>query len=243
MKNIFRIAGALGLFAVASFANPTSMTLTGFGDWSTLGNVYLDPYTATVGSQTNVPVICDDWSNNTYQYESWQVNVINLSTVSDVTKGTPMFGNNQALYNELAWLGSQMMANPTSHTNQVETSFAIWALTYGANNTPKDPTAPLAYLQANLPLGANDPTYLATQALLTQAQSEGSYNGQGWEILTPIPNTSNPSTDGLPQEFLTYVPEPSSLGVMLAFAIVAALWANRRVKALQPALELRKLAR
>src|SRR5690348_17547289 len=55
---------AVSLFGTVASAD-TTITLTGVGDQATVGNVYVDPYTATIGTATNVPVICDDWSNNT----------------------------------------------------------------------------------------------------------------------------------------------------------------------------------
>jgi len=204
------------VFASPSFA--TSMTLTGVGDGATLGNVYVDPYSATVGASTTpVPVICDDWSNNSYVGESWTATAINAVTVSNTSLGTPMFGNNQSLYNEAAYLASLLMANPTNLNNQVEDSFAIWALTY-PYNSPQDATSPLTYLEEY----GTSSQYQATLVLICEAQGgycaannqmytgEANFNAAGWEILTPVPGTSNPKADGTPQEFLTYVPEPST---------------------------------
>lgn len=230
MKNICLVAAVLSIFAGGAFAD-TTMTLTGFGDGYVFGGIFIDPYTATVGSQTNVSVLCDDWSNNTYQNETWKVNVINLSTAG--TTGSPLFGNNQALYNELAWLGSQMLLNPTDHTTQLEASFAIWDLSY-PYNSPQDSTAPLAFLASQFSDGTNDVVYKAAVSLENKAKTtESTFNAQGWSILTPIagtqsaPGVSNP---GLPQEFLTYqsIPEPSSLGFLLAAGLVAVLCVKRR---------------
>jgi hypothetical protein len=227
---------ALSLFVLASpsFAD-TSMTLTGVGDGATLGDVYVDPYTATVGGATNVSVICDDWSNNTYLNESWSAT--SLSATSVGTSGTPMFGNNQTLYNEVTYLASGLMANSTNPTDQTEYSFAIWALTYGANGTVEESPAPLAYLAEY----GSSSEYQATLVLICEAEGgycaangltysgEGNYNSAGWEILTPVPGTSNPSADGTPQEFLTYVstPEPSTI-LMLVFGIGGLLLLKRR---------------
>jgi hypothetical protein len=212
-------------FAPNAFATTTaSLTLTGVGDGNTVGDVYVDPYTATIttGSttQTGVAVICDDWSNNTYLGESWTATVLNAGTVSNSTLGTPMFGNNQTLYNEAAWLGSQLMANPTNQTVQTEVSFALWALTYGQNGTTEEDPAPLAYLGSVY--GTTSTIYQQTAALLAQAMTEGGYNAAGWTIYDPNPNTSTPIGDGTPQEFLVHTPEVSTL-ISLALGICGLL--------------------
>jgi len=200
---------AVLFFASASLAQTTSVTLTGVGDGATLGDVYVDPYTATVGGVANTSVICDDWSNNSYVNESWTANVTNVAAVG--SSGSPMFGNNSSLYNEVAWLGSQLLANPKNTTMQTEISFAIWDLTYGANNTYMDPTNPLTYLSAN----GTSSEYAQTLLLISEAEGEGTYNSSGWEILTP--NSGDPTCSGSPcpssppQEFLVYTPESSAV--------------------------------
>lgn len=222
---------AVSLFGTAASAD-TTMTLTGVGDQATVGNVYVDPYTATIAGIKSVPVICDDWSNNTYQGEQWKATVMSASTVGNPALGTPMFGNNQTLYNEIAYLASNIWANPTDKTIQTEYSFALWELTYGANGTYKDPTDPLAYLAANLSGGTANAEYAATVAALNQAKTyEANYNSAGWIVLNPEPGTSIPSSDGTPQEFLTYVntPEPSTI-LMLAFGLGGLLLLSRRKK-------------
>lgn len=216
---------AVSLFGTVASAD-TTMTLTGVGDQATVGNVYVDPYTATIGTTTNVLVICDDWSNNTYQGEQWKATVMSASTVSNPALGMPMFGNNQTLYNEIAYLASNIWANPTDKTTQIEYSFAIWELTYGANGTYKDPTDPAAYLSQ---YGS---TYVsAVNNILSTIGSEANYNSAGWIVLNPEVGTSNPSSDGTPQEFLTYVntPEPSTI-LMLAFGLGGLLLLSRRKK-------------
>lgn len=216
---------AVSLFGKVASAD-TTITLTGVGDQATVGNVYVDPYTATIGAATNVPVICDDWSNNTYQGEQWNATVINASTVSNPALGTPMFGNNQSLYNEVAYLAAQMWANPTDKTVQTEYSFAIWELTYGANGTYKDPTNPADYLSQ---YGSSYVS--AVNSILSTIGNEANYDSTGWVILNPVPGTSVPSSDGTPQEFLTYVntPEPSTI-LMLALGLGGLLLLSRRKK-------------
>jgi hypothetical protein len=224
-------AFAVFVFASASFAD-TLMTLTGVGDGATLGNVYVDPYTATVGGVANTTVICDDWSNNSYMNESWTATAVSALTVSNASLGTPMFGNNQTLYNEVTYLASQLMANPTNTTNQVEYSFAIWMLTYPYSASPESP-APMTFLAENLSGGTSNSEYIAAVADMNYAiENESGYNSAGWEILTPDPYTSNPAGDGTPQEFLTYVPEPSTILMLLLGlgGVLVLSWRQRKLR-------------
>jgi len=222
------LAAAVLVFASAAIAQTTtSVTLTGTGDNATLGEVYVDPYTATVGGLANTTVICDDWSNNSYVDESWMAAVINAATVGSSGDG-PMFGNNQTLYNELAWLGSQLLANPTNATTQTEVSFAMWDLTYGVNNTAEESPGPFNYLCSTLGgtysssgnacsglTSASTTEYQGALNFYSTAQSsETNYNAAGWEILTPTGDGYVSGTNmGVPQEFLVYTPEPP--GVIL----------------------------
>jgi hypothetical protein len=216
----------------AGSVSTTSMTLTGVGDGASFGDVYVDPYTATVGSTANVSVICDDWSNNSYLNESWTAYVINASTVSNSALGTPMFGNSQSLYNELAWLGAQLLANPTDTNAQTEISFAMWDLSYGINGNNESPS-PLAYMQEILGSGyATNSLYEGTENYINEAlgldgyAGESAYNSAGWQILTPESGTQNQGY-GTPQEFMTYsptgAPEPSQLGTLAADLLLLAV--------------------
>jgi len=206
------------VFASASFAqSTTSITITGVGDSSSVTNssagfgVYVDPYTATVGGGAPTSVICDDWSDNTDIGESWTANV---STVASVSSGnmTPLFAPGAAqpvsvltpgqLYDEAAWLGTQLLANSNNPTKLAEYSFAIWELTYTYAPTKELP-APTTFLA-----GSPDASYQsAITGLINQAEAAvaGGYSGAGWEILTPVTGTPGP-----PQEFLVYTPESSS---------------------------------
>lgn len=204
----FAIAAVLA-FASASFAQTTSMTLNGVGNGTVVGNVYVDPYTATIaGIGSKIPVICDDFSDNSYVGTTWTVNVTNLSAVSS---GSPLFGQNQTLYDELAWLASDMLANyspsPTSAqlAAQIADSFAIWQLTYGANSTTTESPGPF-----------NPPFPINQSAIDTQISSAiasvGSFDTSGWEILTPL----GAPYKGEPQEFLVHTPEASTILMLRA---------------------------
>jgi len=240
MNSSFRKYGYLMAVAVlvsasASFAQTTQINLTGVGDgnvvWNAGSGVYVDPYTATVGGVANTSVICDDWSDNSYVGESWTANVTKVSSLG--TSTTPMFSGatqintpntpdtlTQAqLYDEAAWLGTQLLANPSNYANQVAVSFALWELTYNATGSAMETPTPYNFLAGSAEAGqqsCSGQTCIATLLAEAQTAVAAGYNGQGWSILTP--NTSDPITcnggacpDSPPQEFLVYTPESSSV--------------------------------
>jgi len=255
-KYWFLTLGALLFFASASLAQTTTMTLTGVGNGATVGDVYVNPYTATIGSTTGVSVICDDWSDNTYDPETWTANVNAVSSLTSTTSPAPLFGDNPKLYNEAAWLASQLMANSGNQTLQDEISFALWQLTWGQNGTKEENPGPLDYL-ANT-LGSTSAIYYGAEEYFDAArggtwtingvtynygQGEGSYNASGWVIYTPTgPGTcSTGTTCGTPQEFLVdptvTAPESSPailLGVdMLGLLALVFVFRRRLVRPIQ----------
>jgi hypothetical protein len=219
-KHWYLTAVAVLFFASVSFAATTNVQITGVGDGASLDGVYVDPYTATVGTATNVPVICDDWSDNVTVGQSWTANVINLASLgTSYTGATPLYGNNPALYNELAWLGTQLLANPTNTANQDVISFAIWELTYYSYPySPKEAYPSLTTAEQNL-----------VTAEIGLANGETGFNGAGWSILTPTNRGS-----GEPQEFLVYTPESSAVILfgadMLGLAALAFFFRRRLVQ-------------
>lgn len=236
-KHWYLAVVAVLFFASVSFAGTTSVTITSVGDGANLAGVYVDPYNATVGTATNVPVICDDWSDNVTVGESWTANVINLSTAG-TSSVNPLFGNTlsstaqQGLYNELAWLGTQLLANPKDPATQDVVSFAIWELT-----NPYYPGTPEALPSASA-LGtitwngvANTSVQAAVNSELLLAGAQTGFNGSGWEILTPA---SWPTNVGQPQEFLVYTPESSAVILfgadMLGLAALAFFFRRRLVQ-------------
>lgn len=237
-------AAAVTVFASASLAQTTAgVTLTGVGDGATLYSsssnynfgVYVDPYTATVGTATNVPVICDDWSNNSYVPETWTANVYTLASIN-AGQASPLFGDTTAneiqTYDEAAWLATQLLANPTNQNLQAEVSFAIWELTYGADGTAEESPSPTAFLSnvyGGSALAGTTVAAIQSQvaSLLSQAATavNNGYNGAGWEVLTPntADSISSPgSASNPPQEFLVYTPESSS-GILFAADIFGLL--------------------
>jgi len=240
------------VFASASLAQTTTITFpkTAPGDGANFGGVYVDPYTATVGSTSNVEVICDDWSDNTNLGDSWAVNINTVAQVDNGTNPTaPLFGATASdvfaktstlssaaqLYNAVAYLSS-LLLNNTNPTQQTEISFALWQLTYPAAPSPETPGPGATMADAESPsygtgsnafsncVKAGNSMCVGTNNYLTTAESTTgtNFNAAGWEILTPECTTApNPCTTH-DQEFMVYAPE-SSTGVLLAADLVGLL--------------------
>jgi hypothetical protein len=225
MKNLFRkywylTVVAVLFFASASFAQ-TTVDVTNVGDGVAVYNssgtgYYVDPYGGTVGGVAST-LICDDWADNSNLNTPFQANISSI-TPTGITGSTPLFGNNPGLYNEAAWLASQLLGN-TNATSQAELSFALWELTfphYPYSPGEADPESPFAFL------GTNNNTILAgAQAYLCEAAGssvsgctgagEASYNASGWEILTPTMGSNQEQ-----QEFLVRTPESSAVVLFAA---------------------------
>ena len=238
-KSWYLTAIAVLAFAAASFGQVT-MSLTGVGDGVVVDNsnygfgVYVDPYTATVGGVPNTPVICDDWSDNSYVGTTWTANVSNISS-SGLTGSTLLFGNSlgsgpptqQTLYQEVAYLATLLLENNGNANMQAGISFAIWNLTYPYNSNQESPS-PAAFLDSSGNSGAIADYNWAMGQLQTAINTNTLGNADSFEILTP-------TTPGVAQEFLVETPESSTivmLGADLLGMLALAFVFRRRI--LQP---------
>jgi len=221
-RHLFMTAVAVLIVASASFAG-TTMSLTGLGDGASLSsstygfNVYVDPYTGSIaGGPSNVPVICDDWSDNSYVGTTWNVNVGSIG--SGGLSGTPLFGTpgpaQTNLYQQIAYLSTLLLQNNGNPDMQAGISFAIWQLTYPYNN-PQDNPSPINFLNSSGDQNAiNDYNWANNQ--LANAIATNSLGGAySFEILTPNPLHAS-------QEFLVQTPEASTI-VMFGAALLGLL--------------------
>jgi hypothetical protein len=204
------LAAVVSFFLASSaFATTVSFDLTSPGSTVTgtnaLDDVYVGAYTATING-VSTPVVCDDYTDESYVPEDWTAYVNTFSTLSD---GQTKWGDNPTLYEEAFWLVEQMY-NPANSSEVGELSFAIWGLF--------DSTA-LSDLQAY-----STTDYGIAEYWLGEAQMSANYESvdtADFTIYTPdttdsinCPGYSScPSIP--PQEFITYnASEPSVAAIL-----------------------------
>jgi hypothetical protein len=211
------VAAALLMFTPASRADVT-MTLTGAGN-NPAYNVYIGPYTATING-VPAPVICDDFADDSFLNESWNASVTNLGTVPT---GAPKFNTGTGNYGEAAWLTFQLLGAPND-SQATAIQYAIWDLF--------DPSQVSSYLSGfssgtNFLNDSNDVDGVQYWLNLASGSSLGSSQLADFLIYTPTSCISGCLNGKLPQEFITYTPEPSTV-LMLLMGIAALWWFRRR---------------
>ena len=227
-KSLFVAILGLICFTTGAFATQ-SFTLTGAGP-DNLGGVYTSPYLATIqGVGSNIAVFCDDFIDDVYIGETWQVNANKLSDLPLSDPNSPLMwdtvnttaGKTKQVtdYITAALLATQLLNLQSSSTALVreEISWAIWDVF--------DPTAPL-YSATYLPGYATD---IANYLSAAQAHANAIVSGaptlsaavssfSNVTIYTPAPKDSTSvgscpagARCGLPQEFISVsMAEPSS---------------------------------
>ncbi len=89
MKQTMRILVQAGIVLLAAVApgsaviaqDQANMKLTNPGN-NVLAGIYVGPYYATIDGVPNVPIICDDFTDETYVGESWTANVTTVASNS-----------------------------------------------------------------------------------------------------------------------------------------------------------------
>jgi hypothetical protein len=181
------------------FSQNTSMTLTGAGS-NILAGVYIGPYYATINGQANVPIICDDFSDESYIGESWSATKTtvssNAATMMSVKLGLNT-STQQTDYAEASFLAEQLLAgavcppgtttcSTTSGDHAGDIQFALWQLFDSTGN----PT-PFSYLSGTDLTNAQAWLNYATTAGVAPAYTTDS----NVAVYSPYPK-------GPPQEFL-----------------------------------------
>lgn len=238
---IKRVLGSFWWVALAAFflapgaVAQTSMVLTGPPPGNTYDGIYVSPYYATVGGSTSVPVICDDFGDDTSIGDHWTATASAFPTsTGPIATSWGLAGGTLKQYDEVAWLSLALFSLPSSVqpanalTQQVIDSFAIWAVF--------DPTGVAGYLNSN---------YLSTNAALCVdifgsagcTGSSGSVGGllamastapvppggYSMEVLSPdvAGSVCTAGKDACPaQEFIAMVPEG---GAAFAYLLLAGL--------------------
>ena len=229
--------GLLICFAACAFSTPTTtITLTGDIYGPSLGGVYTSPYYGTVGSETNVPIICDDFASETYFNESWTAYVTNLSDVPSTTtpplKWNGGYGglDKSQAYTVAAYLATEIMTSGDNIPRQQDLSFALWGL-FDAGDSPD----PLLYTSAAGTLLQEAITYVHDNGLTTSNFADvmnASVTIYSW-VPGSVPTCPGGNCPPPPQEFLRVsMPEPSypALLAVNLLAVVGLVVVLRRRK-------------
>jgi hypothetical protein len=219
MKNLvgkILLVAAAALVTLAPSALADS-TVYFNGSYAFGNNGYgIPPYGGTLNGQP-AEFYCVDFSHDITGGMSWSAAVTPVIPGGDYSAtylGNPAsptyLGSNATAglaYDIFAYILTEM-GQTTNQTTQAEDQWAIWFVTDGGVD----------------PYGITGPGGAAT--ILENAYLNlGSFNPQGWEILTPDDGTYG-------QEFMVYTPEPSSI-LMLALGLGALLLFAKRRQALQ----------
>jgi hypothetical protein len=134
-------------------AQTATLYLNSPGSGENLAGVYTSPYYGTINGGSTVPVICDDFADESFVPEEWTANVTNLSSLSsstvdanlkwgtsatgtsnDVNGSDPVSGTwnltQAAAYDVAALLAIDILENsgPANAQTQEDLSFAMWGL-------------------------------------------------------------------------------------------------------------------
>jgi len=221
---------AVAVSALPSHAD-TTLTLTGTGAGNVLDGIYTSPYTGTVGTATNTPIICDDFADEVYLGESWSATASSVASLAGNVKWASE-SNAQQNYEIAAWLAEQLLSSSNA-TDSEDISYAIWLALDNGDVT--------SYLTSY-----PDPTTLsAAQGWITAAenaittQNLTAANFANVLVYTPVAGTATDCNGGKctgsPQEFLVVTPEPSSILLLVVGLAVLVGFARRRRDATEPA--------
>lgn len=225
--------GILVCFATSVLATPqtTNITLTGVAGPS-LGGVYTSPYLGTVGTETNVAIICDDFVSDTFFNESWTAYVTNLSTIpSSLLRWDGGYGWNgsawtksldqSTAYTTAALLATQILQAQDT-TLQKDLSYALWGL-FDAG----DPNGPFlgSFIQGTADL-TNAQQLLRDAESTVQNQHLGLSNYSNvtiysYDSAAGAPTCPNNNCPPPPQEFLRVSMAEPSYPTVLAVDLLA----------------------
>jgi hypothetical protein len=106
-----------------------------------MGNVYTSPYYATIGTSSSVvPIICDDFADESYLPETWTAYATNLSGVTTgpvlwsggTVPGVAGTISESAAYTTAAYLAVEILetnqSTPAGAEQAGDLSYAMWAL-------------------------------------------------------------------------------------------------------------------
>jgi len=116
------------MFLASSAFAQTQVTLTGPPPGYVYDGIYMSPYYATVGSATNVPVICDDFGDNSWPNSTWNATTTSFSSITSSNTSWGAAGANTSLYGAVGYMVLQVLSAPTGSLQQIVDSFELWAI-------------------------------------------------------------------------------------------------------------------
>ena len=125
---IFCLAVLAAICLATSAIAQTSVTLTGPPPGYVYDGIYMSPYYATVGSSTNVPVICDDFGDNSWPNSTWSATTTSFSSITSSNTSWGVAGGNTSLYGAVGYLVGQILSAPSGSLQQIVDSFELWAI-------------------------------------------------------------------------------------------------------------------
>jgi len=251
-KSWYLIVAALSLVLLAPSpmaAQPptTTFDLTGVGSGTVLAGVYTSPYSGNIDGGSTIPVICDDFADESYVPESWTAYV---TQASSLTSGTPdsylkWLGSGSTIsvdgYNlnqEEAYTVAAVLAVDivtSSGEAQEDYSFALWDL-FDPPNAVDQLDAYKDYTDATNAMNDLNSavSYAFNAAIASQVQADvNAVTIYTYDASAGAPTGACSPTCPPPQEFLTVsMPEPASpalLGLDLLGVAGLILFARRRL--------------
>jgi hypothetical protein len=215
-----------------------NLDLVSPGNGVNAANVYVGPYQGTINNGPVTPIVCDDFTHDSFVGETWQATATNLGTGNLGSTGTTLYGKQFGAaiatvdYDAAAYLTTELLSPNLSPTAQTDLQYAVWYLF--------DPTNVASYLggfgttYSGLLSAAEGDVAAAFLAEANPATALTAAQLAEFTIYTPTTVTSCPNGAGqcgLPQEFIVQTPEPSTLLLLGAGLCFLAVMARRKKNA------------
>jgi len=195
-----------------------SINFSATGNTVVVGDGYADPYNGTVtygGSTFNAgsTIICDDYSHNVVNGESWTATGMQASTLTGSNITDTRFGSTIGVtgYAEVANLVSQMLSTGNSQ-QQADLSAAIWWITSGGTKVGS------TYSFNGVTLDANAASLLSA-VLSTSSSTLLAALAKDTNLWILTPTAGQGGSNGSPQEMWVSTPEG---GAALLYLLLAA---------------------